>query len=153
MNIADLLAFDAVLPSSRASTKKALLMEMAQRAAGQVDRSDRDIFDAVMQRERLGSTGVGHGIAIPHARLPGITKIAGVFARLERPIDFEAEDGKLVDLVFMLLVPEHAGADHLQALSRVARQLRNPVHAAQLRATPDGEALYTLITAPVSSAA
>lgn len=153
MDMGDLLTFEAVISPARAASKRNLLAELAQRASKLVDRNEREIFDAVMQREKLGSTGVGQGIAIPHARLAGLTKIAGVFARLDRAIDFEADDGKPVDLVFLLLVPEHAGADHLQALSRVARFLRDASNANRLRATRDAEALFALMTQPNLSAA
>src|ERR1700753_3974813 len=114
----------------------------------------RDIFDAIPQRERLGSTGVGDGIAIPHGKLAKCQQISGVFARLERPIDFEAPDRLPVDLIFMLIAPEAAGADHLKALAMSARLLRNAAIAAQLRATKDPAALYALLTmAPTSHAA
>ena len=91
------------------------------------------IFDTLMQREKLGSTGIGHGIAIPHGKLPKLEKLFGLFARLERPIDFELLDGQPVDLVFLLLAPEGAGADHLKALASVARLLRDPDIAHKLR--------------------
>ena len=99
-----------------------------------------------MQREKLGSTGVGNGIAIPHGKLPKLDKLFGLFARLDRPIDFEALDGQPVDLVFLLLAPEAAGADHLKALARVARLLRDPEVARKLRESRDAEALYAVLT-------
>ncbi len=106
-----------------------------------------------MDRERLGSTAMGHGVAIPHARIKGLERIAGVFARLERPVDFEAVDGGGVDLVFCLLAPEEAGADHLRTLARVSRMLRDDETRAKLRATADAAALYALITEPRASRA
>ena len=101
-----------------------------------------------MQRERLGSTGIGNGIAIPHGKLARLERLFGVFARLERPIDFEALDGQPVDLMFLLLAPEGAGADHLKALARIARLLRDPETAQKLRESRDAEALYAVLTWP-----
>ena len=98
------------------------------------------------QRERLGSTGIGNGIAIPHGKLPKLERLFGVFARLDRPIDFEALDGQPVDLLFLLLAPEAAGADHLKALARVARLLRDPEVARKLRESRDAEAIYAVLT-------
>ncbi len=104
------------------------------------------MFEVLMQREKLGSTGVGNGIAIPHGKLPNLGKLFGLFARLDRPVDFEALDGQPVDLVFLLLAPETAGADHLKALARVARLLRDPDVARKLRDSRDAEALYAVLT-------
>jgi PTS system nitrogen regulatory IIA component len=104
------------------------------------------IYEALLQRERLGSTGVGEGIAIPHGKLPGLDKIFGLVARLDKPVDFEALDGQPVDVLFLLLAPEGAGADHLKALARVARVLREPGLIERLRATRDAAALYAIMT-------
>ena len=106
-----------------------------------------------MQREKLGSTAVGNGVAIPHGKLPKLGRSFGLFARLERPIDFEALDGQPVDLVFLLLAPEAAGADHLKALARVARLLRDPEIAKKLRNSRDVDALYTVLSMPPASSA
>jgi len=116
-----------------------------------VDRDQREIFETLLQRERLGSTGVGNGIAIPHGKLPNLGKLVGLFARLEKPIDFESLDGEPVDLVFLLLAPEAAGADHLKALARVARMLRDPDVVEKLRATRDAALMYNLLTATSAS--
>ena len=105
-----------------------------------------------MQREKLGSTGVGNGIAIPHGKLPKLNKLFGLFARLDRPIDFEALDGQPVDLVFLLLAPEGAGADHLKALARVARLLREPDVVQKLRQSRDADALYAVLALPPAAA-
>jgi nitrogen PTS system EIIA component len=137
MPLIDLIAPDAILPSLRAANKKAVLAEMSERAALVSHLTARDIFDAVLQRERLGSTGIGNGVAIPHGKLAGCERIFGVFARLDKPIDFEAMDGAPVDLVFLLIASEMAGADHLKALARVARVLRDPKIMTQMRATRD----------------
>ena len=115
--------------------------------------NERVIFDTLMQREKLGSTGIGHGIAIPHGKLPKLEKLFGLFARLDRPIDFESLDGQPVDLVFLLLAPEGAGADHLKALASVARLLRDPDIAHKLRESSDSEALYAVLTMTPSAAA
>ena len=120
MPLNDLVAPNAIIPALKVNGKKQALQELAAKAAELSGLSERAIFEILMQREKLGSTGVGSGIAIPHGKLSKLNKLFGVFARLERPIDFEALDGQAVDLVFLLLAPEGAGADHLKALARVA---------------------------------
>ncbi len=114
MALADLLHQDAIIPALRVNSKKQLLQELAAKASRTTGLSEREIFDVILQRERLGSTGVGNGIAIPHGKLVNIHSIVGIFARLEQPVDFEALDDQPVDLVFLLLAPEGAGADHLE---------------------------------------
>ena len=146
MALTDLLSPDAIFSALRVNGKKQALQEMSERAAQVSGLSAREIFDALLQRERLGSTGVGDGIAIPHGKLANCKHIFGIFARLERPIDFEALDGLPVDLIFLLIAPESAGADHLKALAMIARVLRDQAMAAQLRATRDASALYSLLT-------
>jgi PTS system nitrogen regulatory IIA component len=154
MALTDLLSPDAILSALRVNGKKQALQEMSERAAQVSGLPAREIFDALLQRERLGSTGVGDGIAIPHGKLAKCTRIFGIFARLERAIDFEALDGLPVDLIFLLIAPESAGADHLKALAMIARVLRDSEMAAQLRATRDASALYSLLTLrPASHAA
>jgi len=154
MSLDDLLAPDAVIASLRVNGKKQALQELSDRAAGVSGLPAREIFDALLQRERLGPTGVGDGIAIPHGKLAKCRRIFGVFARLERAIDFEALDGLPVDLIFMLIAPDTAGAEHLKALALIARKLRNPKLAAQLRATRDASAIYSMMTlTPTSHAA
>lgn len=146
MNISDLLKPSAVIGSLKAQGKKHLLQELAVRASHLTRLPERKIFETLMERERLGTTGVGQGIAIPHGRLSDIGEIVGVFARLETPIDFDAVDNQPVDLVFMLLAPEGAGADHLKALARVSRLLRNQTATEKLRAAKSAEALYAILT-------
>jgi len=146
MPLTDLVVPQAVVPALRVNSKKQALQELAARAATMSGRSDREIFEVLMQRERLGSTGIGGGIAIPHGKLAKLDRLFGVFARLERPVDFEALDGQPVDLMFLLLAPEAAGADHLKALARVARLLRDPEVARKLRESRDAEALYAVLT-------
>jgi PTS system nitrogen regulatory IIA component len=154
MSLNDLLTPDAVIASLRVNGKKQALQELSDRAAEVSGLPAREIFDSILQRERLGPTGVGDGIAIPHGKLAKCRSIFGVFARLERPIDFEALDGLPVDLIFLLIAPESAGADHLKALATIARKLRNPNLAAQLRATRDASAIYSMMTqTPTSHAA
>jgi PTS system nitrogen regulatory IIA component len=151
MSLKDLLNADAILPSLKVNSKKQALQELSEKAALVSGIPPREIFDALLQRERLGSTGVGNGIAIPHGKLPKAGRIFAVFARLERPIDYEALDGAPVDLIFLLIAPETAGADHLKALARAARILRDPAVTAKIRATRDAAALYTMLVQPPSS--
>ena len=151
MALADLLQQDAIIPALKVNSKKQLLQELAVKAAKLTGVTEREIFDVILQRERLGSTGVGHGIAIPHGKLNTISSIKGVFARLEAPVDFEALDDEPVDLVFLLLAPEGAGADHLKALARVSRLLRNQSICEKLRAASQPAALYALLTEPLAA--
>jgi nitrogen PTS system EIIA component len=153
MPLNDLVAPNAIIPALKVNGKKQALQELAAKAAELSGLSERMIFETLTQREKLGSTGVGSGIAIPHGKLSKLNKLFGVFARLERPIDFEALDGQAVDLVFLLLAPEGAGADHLKALARVARLLRDPDVAHKLRDSRDVEALYSVLALPSASAA
>jgi nitrogen PTS system EIIA component len=153
MPTADLIAPNAILPALKVNGKKQALQEIAVKAAALTGQSDRAIFEILLQREKLGSTGVGNGVAIPHGKLPKLGKVFGLFARLERPVDFEALDGQPVDLVFLLLAPEGAGADHLKALARVARLLRDPEVARKLRESRDAEALYAVLAMPSSASA
>jgi PTS system nitrogen regulatory IIA component len=145
MALADLLQQDAIIPALKVNSKKQLLQELAVKAAKLTGVTEREIFDVILQRERLGSTGVGHGIAIPHGKLNTISTIKGVFARLEAPVDFEALDDEPVDLVFLLLAPEGAGADHLKALSRIARVLRDQDLVGKLRKTESASAIYAFL--------
>jgi nitrogen PTS system EIIA component len=153
MTITDLVAPEAIVPALKVSSKKQALQELAARAAALTAQNDRAIFEVLLQREKLGTTAVGYGVAIPHGKLPKLTKMFGMFARLDRPIDFEALDGQPVDLVFLLLAPEGAGADHLKALARVARLLRDQDTANKLRAARDAQALYAVLAMPPATAA
>src|ERR687886_605064 len=151
MLLTDLVAANAIIPALKVNSKKQAIQELAARAAQLTGQGERAIFDVLMQREKLGSTGVGNGIAIPHGKLPHLDRLFGLFARLDRPIDFDALDGQPVDLVFLLLAPEGAGADHLKALARIARLLRDPATASKLRSLSDPAALYAVLTHPLSS--
>jgi nitrogen PTS system EIIA component len=154
MDLSDLVQSSAIMPTLKANSKKQLLQLLSEKAAAVTGLPEREVFDTIQQRERLGSTGVGNGIAIPHGKLSGIKQITGVFARLEQPVDFEALDDQPVDLVFLLLAPEGAGADHLKALSRIARVLRDSDVVAKVRGSRDAAAIHTLLaSAPTSHAA
>jgi len=146
MEIEDLITPAGVIPKLRATGKKHALQELAKRAADVTGLHERAIFDVLLERERLGSTGVGNGIAIPHGKLPELQKLHGVFARLDSPIDFDSVDDQPVDLVFLLLAPEAAGADHLKALARVSRLLRDRTVCEKLRGANSADALYALLT-------
>jgi PTS system nitrogen regulatory IIA component len=154
MQVADLLTPESVIPALRATSKKQALQDLAKRAAEITGLSERAVFDVLLERERLGTTGVGRGIAIPHGKFTGIDRIHGMFARLERPIDFEAIDDRPVDLIFLLLAPQSAGADHLKALARVSRLLRDNAVCDKLRAARGADAMYALLTSePATHAA
>jgi nitrogen PTS system EIIA component len=153
MLLTDLVAPNAIIPALRVNNKKQVLQELAAKAAELSGQSERTILETLLQREKLGSTGVGSGVAIPHGKLPKLGKLFGLFARLERPVDFEALDSQPVDLVFLLLAPEAAGADHLKALARVARLLRDPDVKRKLRDSRDAEALYAVLAMPSATAA
>lgn len=141
----DLITPDGIIPNMRAGSKKQALQELARKAAEMTDLHERAIFDVVVERERLGTTGVGRGIAIPHGKLAGINGVLAIFARLEKPIDFEAIDDQPVDLMCLLLAPEAAGADHLKALARVSRLLRDPILCDKLRGAESADAIYALL--------
>ena len=146
MEISELVTPECVVPRLRSASKKQALQELARHASRIAGADERTIFDALLERERLGSTGVGLGIAIPHAKLPGLTALRGVFARAASPIDFDSVDEQPVDLMFLLLAPEGAGADHLKALARVSRLLRNHEICRKLRGADGPEAIYALLT-------
>jgi nitrogen PTS system EIIA component len=151
MPLSDLLAPNAVFPSLKATNKKQAIQELSAHAANLTGHDEREIFETLLRRERLGSTGVGGGVAIPHGKLPKLDRIVGLFARLDTPVDFESLDGEPVDLIFLLLAPEAAGADHLKALARIARLLRDAEAAKALRSARDANAAYALLTAPAAS--
>ena len=153
MEIADLLIPRGVIAQLRVANKKQALQELAARASALTGQNERSVFEVLLQREKLGTTAVGYGVAIPHGKLPKLEKLFGFFARLERPIDFEAMDGQPVDLIFLLLAPEGAGADHLKALARIARLLRDQDVAKKLRASRDAQAIYSVLALPPASAA
>jgi len=146
MDIADLITPLSVIAQLRVANKKSALQELAKRAAAMTGLPERAIFDVLLERERLGSTGIGMGVGIPHGKLAGLTGLYGIFARLERPIPFEAIDDRPVDLIFLLLAPEDAGTDHLKALALVSRLLRDRAACEKLRGTDNADAIFALLT-------
>ncbi len=153
MPLNDLVALNAIFPNLKVNGKKQALSELAAKAAELTGQGDRVILENLLQREKLGSTGVGNGVAIPHGKLPKLKQVFGLFARLDRPVDFDALDGQQVDLIFLLLAPEGAGADHLKALARVARLLRDPEVARKLRDARDASAIYSVLSMTSATAA
>ena len=153
MDIADLITPASVIATLRVPGKKQALQELARRAAHLVGLPERRVLEVLTERERLGSTGLGMGIAIPHGKLSELRRLHGLFARLEKPIDFASVDDRPVDLIFVLLAPEDAGADHLKALARVSRLLRSAAICEKLRGTDNADALYALLTDGAASAA
>ncbi len=141
----EILKPDGIIANLRATSKKQALQELAKRAAVLSGQHERAIFDVLLERERLGTTGVGRGIAIPHGKLPTLDHVYGIFARLERPIDFDAVDDQPVDLIFLLMAPESAGADHLKALARVSRLLRDQTLCEKLRGCETADAIAALV--------
>jgi PTS system nitrogen regulatory IIA component len=141
----DLLVPGAVAASVTVANKKQLFQKLGVIAGASYGLDPADVVDRLTERERLGSTGFGGGIAIPHAKLPGIDKVCGVAARLENPIAFDSVDESAVDIVFMLLSPLDSGAEHLKTLARVSRFLRNETHLARMRGTNSDEALFALL--------
>ena len=154
MPILEFLDPDSVVPALRARTKKQVLQELSAQAVRRLPGLDeRAVLETLVQRERLGSTGIGDGVAIPHGKLPGFDRLFGLVARLDKPVDFEALDGHPVDIAFLLLAPEGAGADHLKALAQVARVLREPGILERVRTARDASALYALLTRTSASQA
>ncbi len=151
MDFGDLLAPRGVLSSLKAKSKKQALSELSTHAALVTGLDARSIFDLMWQRERLGSTGLGRGLAIPHIKVRALKSIMCFFARLEEPIDFDALDNEPVDLIFLLLAPEHASGDHLKALARISRLLRDAETTARLRSAKDTAALMAVLTEPATS--
>ena len=146
MEIAELLDREGVIASMKVSSKKQTLQELAEIAARVTGLKERLIFDTLLERERLGTTGVGHGIAIPHGKLAELDRLHAIFARLVTPVEFDSIDDAPVDLIFLLLAPESAGADHLKALARVSRLLRNDLVCEKLRGTEDPDALFAVLS-------
>ena len=151
MELSDLISSDSIVSTLKVGSKKQALQELSHLAEKITGISSRDIFGTILQRERLGSTGVGQGIAIPHGKLEGLDRLFAIFARLETPISFDAMDDQPVDLIFMLLAPESAGADHLKALARISRTLRDPEITKKLRSSDSKTELYTILTQPAAS--
>ncbi|HEY2659173.1 MAG TPA: PTS IIA-like nitrogen regulatory protein PtsN [Caulobacteraceae bacterium] len=153
MNIESLLDRRAITPKVSASSKRQALSLVAETAARRFGLDSGEVLDALLAREAVGSTGVGAGVALPHARLKTLDRMRGVFLRLEAPIEFDAVDDRPVDLIFALLAPEAAGSEHLQALARVARLLRRADLREQLRQAHSIDAVYALLAQPASPSA
>jgi PTS system nitrogen regulatory IIA component len=151
MNLGDMLAKDGIIPALQAQDKKQALQALAEKAGAVTGLDVHAIFGALLQRERLSSTSLGRGIAIPHIKMPGLNNITCLFARLEKPVNFDSHDGEPVDLLFFLLAPEHAGGDHLKALARISRLIRDPAMLEHLRSATDADGLRRVLTAPLTS--
>ncbi len=151
MDLCDLLAPDGIIAPLKATSKKHALQELASIAAERTGLDQREIFNTVLQRERLGSTGLGRGIAVPHVKLAGLRNILCLFARLEEPVDYESHDGEPVDLVFLLLAPDHASGDHLKALASISRVVREPTVIEVLRGAADVAELRRALARPIPS--
>lgn len=147
MNIADIISKKAVLDNVQASSKRELIQILSERIANLSELDERVIFDAVWERENLGSTGYGEGVAFPHARIDGLEKVCALFARLDEPVDFDALDGKPVDLVFLLISPENSGADHLTALAALSRILKTEGSCEKLRKARSVDEIYAILNA------
>ena len=153
MEISELMGPDAVLADLKVTSKKQVLQELAAHAAKLTGLDERRIFEVLLDRERLGTTGVGRGIAIPHGKLEELDRLYGLFARLPNPVEFDAIDDEPVDLMFLLLAPENAGAEHLKALARVSRLLRDQNFCVKLRGSENADAIFALLNDDNSVAA
>lgn len=145
MKISEILSLDNIYAEVKANNKRQLLQELSGKAAQKVGMDERLVIESVWERENLGSTGYGNGTAFPHARIDGLKKIEVLFARLSNPVDFNAVDGKPVDLVFLLISPENSGADHLTALASLSRILKNPEACEKLRSARSKEEIYSIL--------
>jgi nitrogen PTS system EIIA component len=152
MQLSDIIETRNILPALKVSNKRQLLQELAHQAAKRTKLDSRHIFEGLLHRERLLSTGLGQGTAIPHGKFAGIDRVYGFFARLTVPIDFDSVDEQPVDLVFLLLSPEGAGGDHLTALARASRMFRDAATVQKLRGTEDAGGLYAILTEPAATA-
>ena len=153
MEIINLITSESISPALKVTSKKHALQEISKRMAESYSLAEREIFETLLAREKLGSTGVGNGIAIPHGKIQNLDFLRSYFARLERPVEFDAVDERPVDLVFLLLAPEGSGADHLKALAKVSRLMRNKIVCEKLRGSDTSEALYALLTDQTASQA
>ena len=152
VEIADIVAPEGVLLNVKSCrSKRQVLKELARQAAHLIGLDEQRLLDALMERERLGTTGIGHGIAIPHAKLADLDRVVGLFARLDHPVDFEALDEQPSDLIFLLLAPHSADTESLKALARISRLLRDPAVREQLRLEQDRQAVYRTLTRKTES--
>lgn len=146
MEISELIGLSAVVPSLNVTSKKQALQEIAKRAAELSKQPQKNVLEALREREQLGTTSVGRGVAIPHGKLPDLDRVYGLFVRLENPISFDGIDGQPVDLLFALLAPATAGADHLRALAQVSRLLRDHKACEKIRSAAGAEELFGILT-------
>jgi nitrogen PTS system EIIA component len=153
MRLADIITPGAVKVLGATSSKKRLFQDLSDLAAGAYGVSQTAVVEALLEREGLGPTGVGHGVALPHARIANLDSIRGLFIRLEKPLDFDSIDRQPVDIVFALLAPLSAGVEHLKALALVSRTLRDTGVRTKLRANDDPGTLYTILTEAQASQA
>ncbi len=153
MNLSELLKPEAVRTLSSATSKKRVLQEISELVQFAYGTASETVLASLLEREALGPTGVGHGVALPHARVAGVPQVFGAFVLLDRPVDFDAVDRQPIDIAFALLAPENAGADHLKALALVSRTLRNQATCAKLRSNPDASTLYTILSEAEASQA
>lgn len=153
MHIGDLLDRTSIVPRVTAPTKRKALATIAEIAARNLGLPSGDILEALVAREQAGSTGVGYGVAAPHARLDGLTRMRGLFMRLDQPVEFDAVDNQPVDLIFALFAPKDAGVEHLRALARVSRLLRQPELREQLRQARNADAIHALLVQETAVAA
>ena len=145
MQLSEFLDFDAIKPGLSAGNKRVVLQQLAQIAAARLDVDPGEVLSSVSERERLGSTGFGHGVAIPHGKIEGLNRIYCLFARLSDPIDYKSIDGQRVDLVFLLLSPPDAGAEHLKALAAVSRVTRHAPTLEKMRGARSRDALAAVL--------
>ena len=148
MILADILSRDCVIACHKIASKRQLLQKVADTAAKRAGIDAQVIYETLTNREQLGSTGIGNGLAIPHGKLEGLDQVVAVFARLDQPIEFDSVDDRPVDLVIALLAPTGAGADHLKALAHVARLMRTESLVDSLRQTREADKLYAILTEP-----
>lgn len=146
MEISELIGLSAVVPSLNVTSKKQALQEIAKRTAELSKQPQKNVLEALREREQLGTTSVGRGVAIPHGKLPDLDRVYGLFVRLENPINFDGIDGQPVDLLFALLAPATAGADHLRALAQVSRLLRDHKACGKIRSAGGAEELFGILT-------
>lgn len=145
MLLAEFLDFDAIRPALPGGNKRSLLQQLANLAAQRLEIAPAAVLASLVERERLGSTGLGQGVAIPHGKIEGLERIYGLFARLAEPVDYKAIDGRPVDLVFLLLSPPEAGADHLKALAVISRITRHAATLERMRGARSRDALAAVL--------
>lgn len=145
MELSNLISLETIYPNMKASSKKQLLQELGTIVKDKIGKPIFEIASVLMERERLGSTGVGHGVAIPHGRFSELDQICGVFVKLDNPVNYDSIDDQPVDLIFLLLAPEEAGADHLKALAKVSRIFRDQTTCEKLRGADNSDAIYAIL--------